>query len=120
MTKIKKLHKKQILILLALIAIIFLMISEYSETGIRTDKLEEQENRLEQKLSETIEKLDGVSDVDVIVTIDSYEENSGSPCVRGVSIICYGKQKDELKIKIVMIVSTALGISSDKIFVSFS
>jgi len=30
-----------------------------------------------------------------------------------------GKQKEELKIKITLLVSTALGISSDKIFVTF-
>jgi len=76
------------------------------------------ESEYEQKLCSLIETLDGVSQVSVMITVDRYSDNS-SPIVRGVSVICHGKQKEELKIKITLLVSTALGISSDKIFVTF-
>ena len=112
--------KKNLIILLAIVAVICLVVSERSQNTSSNVEQVSREREIEERLSSMIETLDGVSRADVIVTLDSYESGKSSPKVRGVAIICHGKQKDEIKMKIVMIASTALGISSDKIFVSFS
>jgi len=112
--------KKYYIIFVAVLAIVFLVLSEFTQGGTQKTAQEDAENKLEQKLSDMIETLDGISRADVIVTLESYENGKSSPRVRGVAIICHGKQKDDVKIKIIMMVSTALGVTSDKIFVSFS
>ena len=115
-----RMSKKRVFIVVLIAAIGLFLLSEYTSAQSNANDTATKERELELKLCEMIKNFDGVSDADVIVTLDSYEEGKGSPRVRGVSVICHGKQKDEVKIKIVMMVSTALGISSDKIFVSFS
>ncbi len=120
MRKIGNISKKYFIVIIAILAVGLLVFSEFSENETQISTQENEENRIEQKLSDMIENLDGISRADVIVTIESYEDGKGSPYVRGVAIICHGKQKDDVKFKIIMMVSTALGVSSDKIFVSFS
>ena len=112
--------KKYVLIVVLICVIGLIFYFSFADTG-KSDTFEEgHEEHLEAKLSDMVESLDGISSAEVMVTLDSYEDGEGSPRVRGVAVICHGRNKDDVKIKIVMILSTALGIPSDKIFVSFS
>lgn len=112
--------KKYWIVVLAILSIGFLIFSEFTQGDMNRTAQESEEHNIEEKLKKMIETLDGISRADIIVTLESYENGKSSPRVRGVAIICHGKQKDDVKFKIIMLVSTALGVSSDKIFVSFA
>lgn len=111
---------KKHLFCLIVAAIVLLLFSELDFQSSISAANTSKERDLESKIEEMVLTLDGVSDVEVMVTLDSYEEEKRSPYVRGVSIICHGKAREETKIKIIMMISTALGLSSDKIFVTFT
>lgn len=113
-------RKKYRIVMLAVLGIALLLFSEFMINGSDNTLQDSETEKIEQKLTDMIETLDGVSRADVIVTLDTYAEGKESPRVRGVAIICHGKCKDDVKIKIIMLVSTALGVTSDKIFVSFA
>ena len=115
-----KKRRKLTIVVIILIALLLLVISEYKNKITSAATLIKEEEALETKISDLIETLDGISSADVMVTMDSYGNGKGSPIVRGVSIVCHGKRREDTKSKIIMLVSTALGISSDKIFVSFT
>ena len=118
MKKVFKFEKRHWLLIAMGVALLFFLFAEF--LGGQFEKATVvYETELEEKLSSMIETLDGILKADVLVTLDSYEEGKGTPKVRGVAIICHGKAKEEMKVKIIMLASTALGVSSDKIFVSF-
>ena len=99
---------------------------------------------LEEKLENFILNIEGIKNVNVIITLDTsggeiYTKNSSSlnfssitnnaspvyvgeiyPSVRGVAIACTNGSSDETKNKITKLVSAYLGISSNRIeIVSF-
>lgn len=116
----KVVQKKRVLIAVLLIsALLLLLFSKLGSQNAKTAEKEREEALLEARLSRLIETLDGVSKADVMVTLDSYGNEKASPTVRGVSVVCHGKKREEIKVKVTLMVSTALGVSSDKIFVSF-
>ena len=113
----KKNRNTVIVISLLLMAVVLIGLSE---VALQNDESEREDLALEKRLSEMIETLDGVSKAYIMVTLDSVSRNSETVTVRGVSVVCRGKKSESLKITITMLVSTAVGISSDKIFVSFT
>ena len=110
--------KRYLVLIVVGIALVFLLCSEFFQSDEDSAAILF-EAQIEEKLVLMIETLDGISKADVLVTLESYEEGKGSPKVRGVAIICHGRVKEETKVKIIMMASTALGVSSDKIFVSW-
>lgn len=106
------------------------------------------EAQTETRLKALLEEMDGVSDVHVMVTLERSEEkcvqtepasfssdgilasalgDSGekstvlavsAPRIRGVSIVCRGAADAETRYKIIRLVSSALNLKSNRIFVS--
>lgn len=76
------------------------------------------EERLEERLVALLSEMEGVSDVSVMLTLEDVPKSNQRPRVRGVAIVCRGCEDSNVKLRIVMLASGALGIASDKIFVS--
>lgn len=76
------------------------------------------EARLEERLVELISQLEGVSQVRVMLTLEDMPKGSERPRVRGVAVVCAGCEDSGTRMRIVMLIAGALGITSDKIFVS--
>ncbi len=97
--------------------------SLFHKENADTDEPEEFElceKRCEERLTEILSKVAGVSDVSVIVTLDELPSAKERPRVRGVAVVCSGADNPDTRLKIVMLVSSALGVTSDKIFVTSS
>ncbi len=110
--------KYRLPILLIGVSLVFLVLSQASLFG--EDSVKREEEILEGKLEEMIESLDGISSCEVMVTLDRYGNEKATGEVRGVSVILRGKKRDDIKVRVVLLCSTALGVTSDKIFVSFA
>lgn len=98
-------------------ALILLLLS--TGTASRESSKYDPEAPYEEKLEALIMSLEDISRAEVMITLDQYGTDKRSPTVRGVSVICHGRESAEVKMKIVMLASCALGVSSDKIFVTF-
>ncbi len=146
---IKK-HKSKIIIItilaLGLILILFSSFKGKNEVALKKEEFscEDYTKMLEEKLENFILNIEGIKNVNVIITLDTsggeiYTKNSSSlnfssitnnaspvyvgeiyPSVRGVAIACTNGSSDETKNKITKLVSAYLGISSNRIeIVSF-
>ena len=146
---IKK-HKSKIIIIgilaLGLILILYSSFKSKTENKSQTEEFsyETYTKKLEEKLENFILNIDGIKNVNVIITLDTsggeiYTKNNSSinfssitsktnpvyvgevyPSVRGVAIACTNGSSDEIKNKITKLVSAYLGISSNRIeIVSF-
>lgn len=90
-------------------------------------------NEIEEKIENFLLNVDGIRNVNVIVTLDSINTTSNSdnsllnitnnrdnshyfyPTVRGVAIACTNGDNDEIKNKITRLVSSYLGIPTNRI-----
>lgn len=146
---IKK-HKSKIIIItilaLGLILILFSSFKGKNEVALKKEEFscEDYTKMLEEKLENFILNIEGIKNVNVIITLDTsggeiYTKNSSSlnfssitnntspvyvgeiyPSVRGVAIACTNGSSDDTKNKITKLVSAYLGISSNRIeIVSF-
>ena len=137
-----KKHKSKIIIsLLAIFGIVLILLGS---TGFRTEKSSNSFSpstytaELEKKLESFLKNVDGIDNVDVIVTLDIsnervYAKNEGSydyilsssgdpisiaeiyPYVRGVAVACTNGQSDNVKKEITELISCYLGISTNRI-----
>ena len=142
-------NKRMLIISGAVIGIILVIVS-----FIVPAKEKERENvtyystELEEKICSLISSVSGVSDVSVMVTMDSgnekvYAQNTDKtaertvsdyavisgektgalelkeiyPKVRGVAVVCGGGDSPEIKEKIISLLTSALGIASNRITV---
>lgn len=132
--KNEKMVKVVVLVGVALILFIFAT----SVFGNREEN-EEQESypsfddysqTLEARLEEIIGLIEGTGETDILVSIeksveDVYTERGNSiattisPVARGVVVVCEGAKNPVIKEKIVEAVSKALGISANKICVTY-
>ena len=78
------------------------------------------EKRCEERLKAMIKEIKGTGDVSVLVTLDDISGEKERPHVRGVAVVLSGNESAELRLRVVQLVSCAFGITSDKIFVTFS
>ena len=148
---IKKHKSKIIIMLLSIIGIILIVLSSYKDKLFSKD-LEEDfscelyTQALEEKIEKFLLNVEGIKNVNVILTLDSstekqYAKNESSldfitisqsgksqpvyigeiyPYVRGVAISCTGGESDDVKIKITKLISAYLGIPTNRIqIVSF-
>lgn len=125
---------------IALIIIIFLFsLSDGRESGDQTAeresgdilfKLDDYERRLEERLSEIVGKIEGTSDISVMITLEKSEENvyegrssditaTVSPTVRGVVIVCKGCENAVVRQKVVDAACKALGVSAARVCVTY-
>ncbi|HBH94306.1 MAG TPA: hypothetical protein DDX91_01030, partial [Ruminococcaceae bacterium] len=123
---------------IALIAIIFLL----SLSGGKKDsdnsaekeevlfEISEYESKLEMKLTEIIEKIDGTSDIHVMITLDKTEESiyggktsdisaTITPTIRGVAVVCKGGENAVVREKVSEAVCKALGVSAARVCVTY-
>jgi stage III sporulation protein AG len=134
-----------------LLGIMFLFVSEYigtngNKTGNDFDE-EEYALRLEARLSQLLETMEGVSQVKVMVTLESGEEyrfasqsvtssdsffylpsgsgsqepiltTVGTPKIKGVSVVCKGASDIRIQKKIIELVGSTLNLSQNQIFVT--
>jgi hypothetical protein len=141
---IKK-HKNKIIVIGLLILGILLILfgTVKNKTSKKTESelsCEEYTKMLEEKIEKFLLSVDGIHNVNVIITLDSSSEQvfqSGSsslslitgtkeqdnkdarleiyPYVRGVAIACTNGDNDFIKNKITRLVSTYLGIATNRI-----
>ena len=119
--------KSSYLLVLMIAGILMLFLSGYlseeskeeANSGTPTE-FELCEQRCEERLSEILLDLSEIQYASVMVTLDEIPTNKERPRVRGVAIVCVGKETPELRLKIVMLAGSALGITTDKIYVTFS
>lgn len=125
---------------IALIIIIFLFsLSDGKDSRGQTDKadsgealsqLDEYEKRLEERLSEIVGKIQGTSDISVMITLEKSEENvyegrssdisaTFTPTVRGVVIVCKGCENAVVRQKVVEAACKALGVSAARVCVTY-
>lgn len=125
---------------IALIIIIFLFsLSDGRESRDQTTeresseilfKLDDYERRLEERLSEIVGKIEGTSDISVMITLEKSEENvyegrssditaTVTPTVRGVVIVCKGCENAVVRQKVVDAACKALGVSAARVCVTY-
>ena len=141
--------KKLILFLIATGGVVLLLVSglfggeeekveEYTDVGFYTQYLEE-------RICEIIEKIDGIDEAVVFLTLDCsseyvYRDDGASdflilsggdgeeavrlceiyPRVRGIAVVCTGGELARIKETVTELLSAALGLSSNKIKVAGS
>lgn len=138
--EIKELFRseKSIKIILIAGAVIILLIafSGFSsdsgpETGnmlFEYKKQAEYEEALEQKLGNILSEIEGIGNINIMVTLDSSEENMyeknnneptyvKTPAIRGVIVVCDGGDNIIVREKVITAVAGAFGISTTRISV---
>ena len=120
-------RKSAVLILLLIIGFVLLGLSgifssveKKTETTDQPTEFEFCEKRCEERIARLVEEIYGIQEASVLVTLDELPSTKERPRFRGVAIVCQGEETSELRLKVVMLISSALGISSDKIYVTFS
>lgn len=100
------------------------------EKGNVLSDIEEYEIKLENKLTDIIAKIDGASNINVMITLEKTEESiyggktadisaTVTPTVRGVVVVCNGGENPIIKAKISEAVCKALGISAARVCVTY-
>ena len=118
--------KKGSYLILLLLAGIFLLFisSSFSTTKEESNNPPEEfelcEKRCEDRIAAILKQINGIRGVSVMVTLDQIPSNKERPRVRGVAIVCQGEETTDLRLRVVMLVSSALGVTSDKIYVTFA
>ncbi len=88
----------------------------------------EYEQALEKKLSSVLSEINGIGNIDIMITLDTSEENRfddkedelvcvRTPSVRGVIVVCDGGDNIIIREKIISAVSGAFGISTTRVSV---
>ncbi|MBP3857158.1 MAG: hypothetical protein IK990_16250 [Ruminiclostridium sp.] len=100
-----------------------------SGTSRSVRDFEEYERELEKRLSAILSEIDGIGDVNVMVTLDTagrteYGKNSDmrisvtAPQVRGVIVVCGGGDSIAIREKVVNAVTGVFGISTTRVSVA--
>lgn len=119
--------KKNYLIFMLLIGIVLLVVSngfsnskEKESSDNTPQDFELCEQRCEDRLATILKEMAGIRSASVMITLDQIPSNKERPQVRGVAIVCHAEETPDLRLKVVMLVSSALGVTSDKIYVTFT
>lgn len=138
--EIKELFRseKSIKIILIAGAVIILLIAfsgfssdSKSDTGnmlFEYKKQAEYEEALERKLAEVLSEIEGIGNINIMITLDSSEENMYEknndeptyvkmPVIRGVIVVCDGGDNIIVREKVITAVAGAFGISTTRISV---
>ncbi len=119
--------KSSYVFLLLIVGVLLLCLSgsfsknRETETSSETpEEFELCEKRCEERISLLLKELYGIHEASVLITLDELPSSKERPRVRGVAIVCNGEETPELRLNVVMLVSSALGVTSDKIYVTFT
>ena len=137
---LKKYKGKIIISSLVILGIALILLSSFDFDKSKNDASQPTlyTEALERKIEEFLKSVDGIYKANVILTLDTSNENvyaqssSGLdyiltndgkpvsvteiyPTVRGVAIACTGGDRDDIKKKVTEIISAYLGISSNRI-----
>lgn len=123
---------------IALIVIIFLLSlsngKDNSDNSAEKEnilsEISEYESKLEMKLTDIIEKIDGTSDIHVMITLEKTEESiyggktsdisaTVTPTIRGVVVVCKGGENAVVREKVSEAVCKALGVSAARVCVTY-
>lgn len=147
---IKNKNSTRFLAICLIVGIIFLFLSEYSDTNSSDAKEDFDPDaytlELESRLEEMLDKMEGVSEAKVMVTLDSgleyrysnaVEAGSGtlfpsaslsdgnaliaavgSPRIKGVCVVCRGAANDKTRLRITRLVSSTLNLPEHQIYVT--
>ena len=120
-------NKRRIyLIVLLLVGIVLLFVSNLfsAKEAIGSDSTPKEfelcEKRCEEKIVSLLANFDGIQSASAMVTLDQLPTSKERPQIRGVAIVCKGTETSDLRFRIVMLISSAFGITSDKIYVTFT
>lgn len=153
-SKIKEIKGIGILALLLVIGILMILLGGYfSEKGkkevsenVGSFSYSEYEKDIEERISEIVSEIGGISEVSVMVTLEStssylYAENSNdenseyvtvrdkdgnesgviisenAPGIRGVAVVCSGGDVPEKRLEIIRLVCALLGIPQNRVYV---
>lgn len=124
--KDKKLRTAVIILLIA--AAVLLMLSEIIKTAsenAKTGSFSEYTQQLEHKVSDLLSRVDGVGRIKVVITLQtnaglntSAVTTAAEPGIRGVVILCDGGDDIKTVAKITEIVSAALNIGYNQIYIT--
>ena len=124
--KDKKLRIAVIVLLAA--AAVLLLVSEFIKTAsenAQTTSMSEYTEQLEHKVSDLLSRVDGVGRIEVVITLQtnagmntSAVTAAAEPKIRGVVILCDGGDDIRTVAKITEIVSAALNIGYNQIYIT--
>jgi len=88
----------------------------------------EYETALEERLAEILSEIEGIGNINIMITLDSSEENVfqkssdtptriSTPEIRGVIVVCDGGDNILIREKVISAVSGAFGISTTRVSV---
>ena len=153
-SKIKEIKGIGILVLLLILGILMIFFGGYFSEKRRKEVSEnvgsfsysEYEKDIEERISEIVSEIGGISEVSVMVTLEStssylYAENSNdenseyvtvrdkdgnesgviisenAPGIRGVAVVCSGGDVPEKRLEIIRLVCARLGIPQNRVYV---
>ena len=153
-SKIKEIKGIGILVLLLILGILMIFFGGYFSEKRRKEVSEnvgsfsysEYEKDIEERISEIVSEIGGISEVSVMVTLEStssylYAENSNdenseyvtvrdkdgnesgviisenAPGIRGVAVVCSGGDVPEKRLEIIRLVCALLGIPQNRVYV---
>ncbi|MBQ3040869.1 MAG: hypothetical protein IJD42_04645 [Clostridia bacterium] len=126
----KRNRNKIIISSLVILGALLILVGSFGGAEQKSQSYSEYTEELEGKIEDFLKKVDGISDAEVIITLEEYsvgEEYTGSflgdedstsaslPKVRGVAIACTNGDDYKVQMTVTEIVSKYLGISTNRI-----
>lgn len=128
---LKRNKNKIIISSLVILGIILILASSFQGKSNKSSDYDDYVDSLEVKIETFLKTVDGIKDADVIIMLEDYDtsteetnsffstDNTSSsttiPNVRGVAVACTNGDNYSMQVKVTEIVSSYLGISSNKI-----
>lgn len=103
-------NRLKIIIFAGIFGIILILASDFAES--ETD-YQQNESSLEQRLSSTLESIDGIGSTNVMIKLSSDEKE-----ICGVIVVCEGGGSAVIQEKIASAVSSLFGISRQNIYIA--
>ena len=127
----KRTKNKIIISSLVILGIILIFLGSLSKDTLKkSDSYEEYISDLEEKIEDFLKKVDGITEAEVIITLEEYDSNQGIsgslfgdkeqsttsfPAVRGVAVACTNGNRPEIQVTVTEIVARYLGIPTNRI-----
>ena len=110
LTSLHKSGKLKFIFVILLAGIVLLVLSGNKTTSVQSSL--DGETSLEAKIRTLCESVDGVSSVNVAVSLDGDGE------VVGIGIVCRGGSDPKIQRELLSLVSAACGVGSNRIFIT--
>ena len=103
-------NRLTIIVFAGIFGIVLILASDFTESGNDYPK---NENSLEQRLSSTLESIDGIGKTNVMIKLSSDEKE-----ICGVIVVCEGGGSAVIQEKVSTAVSSLFGISPQNIYIA--